>query len=53
MSLNKSDGTRVNKFLSEAGHCSRREADKLIEKKELKLMVRFPQWEQKYKREIK
>ena len=23
--------TRINKFLSEIGHCSRREADKLIE----------------------
>ena len=26
-------GVRINKFLSEAGYCSRREADKLIEKK--------------------
>ena len=25
------DGTRINKYLSEIGHCSRREADKLIE----------------------
>ena len=26
-----SEGTRINKYLSEIGYCSRREADKLIE----------------------
>ena len=33
---NKS-GVRINKFLSEAGFCSRRKADKLIEKKRVKI----------------
>ena len=28
----QNSGTRINKFLSEAGVCSRREADRLIEK---------------------
>ena len=26
-----SEGTRINKYLSQIGYCSRREADKLIE----------------------
>ena len=31
--MTENKGIRINKFLSEAGYCSRREADKLIEKK--------------------
>jgi 23S rRNA pseudouridine2604 synthase len=40
MSENK--GTRINKFLSEAGFCSRREADKLIEKNRVKINGKAP-----------
>ena len=40
MSENK--GTRINKFLSEAGFCSRREADKLIEKNRVKINGKVP-----------
>jgi 23S rRNA pseudouridine2604 synthase len=29
--MEKPTGTRINKYLSEIGYCSRREADKLIE----------------------
>ena len=35
--------TRVNKFLSEIGYCSRREADKLIEQNKLKVNGVVPQ----------
>ena len=35
--MSESTGTRINKFLSEAGFCSRREADKLIEKNIVKI----------------
>ena len=35
-------GTRINKFLSEAGFCSRREADKLIEKNKIKINGKVP-----------
>ncbi len=40
MSENK--GTRINKFLSEAGFYSRREADKLIEKNRVKINGKVP-----------
>ena len=40
MSGNK--GIRINKFLSEAGFCSRREADKLIEKNRVKINGEVP-----------
>ncbi len=40
MSENK--GTRINKFLSEAGFCSRREADKLIDKNRVKINGKVP-----------
>ena len=40
MSENK--GTRINKFLSEAGFCSRREADKLIEQNRVKINGKVP-----------
>ncbi len=36
------DGIRINKYLSEAGYCSRREADKLIEKKRVKINGKVP-----------
>ena len=29
--------TRINKYLSEVGYCSRREADRLIEKSKIKI----------------
>ena len=32
---------RINKYLSEVGYCSRREADRLILKEKLPLMVKF------------
>ncbi|MGB8704754.1 MAG: 23S rRNA pseudouridine(2604) synthase RluF [Gillisia sp.] len=35
--------TRINKFLSEAGYCSRREADKLIEKKRVTINDSVPE----------
>ena len=28
---NKNDGIQINKFVSNSGYCSRREADKLVE----------------------
>ena len=34
---------RINKFLSEAGYCSRRQADKLIEAKRVKINGVIPQ----------
>ena len=40
MSENK--GIRINKYLSEAGFCSRREADKLIIKKKVKINGKVP-----------
>ena len=35
-------GVRINKFLSEAGFCSRREADKLIAKNRVKINGKVP-----------
>ena len=40
--MNKIPGTRINKFLSEAGFCSRREADKLIDKNRVKINGKVP-----------
>lgn len=40
--MNQSKGIRINKFLSEAGFCSRREADKLIEQKRVKINGKVP-----------
>ena len=34
--------TRINKYLSEVGYCSRREADKLIEKGAVKINGKVP-----------
>ena len=33
LNINDSEKVRINKFLSEIGYCSRREADKLIDEK--------------------
>ena len=33
----KTSGTRINKYLSEIGHCSRRAADKLIDHGRIKV----------------
>ena len=35
----RGDSIRLNKYISESGFCSRREADKLIESGKLLLMV--------------
>ena len=35
--MEKTKKIRVNKFLSEIGYCSRREADRLIEQNKLKV----------------
>ncbi len=37
------ESTRINKFLSEAGYCSRREADKLIEKGRVTINGKVPE----------
>ncbi|NMP31845.1 23S rRNA pseudouridine(2604) synthase RluF [Thalassotalea sp. M1531] len=37
------NGKRLNKFISESGHCSRREADKLIEKKRVTINGKTPE----------
>jgi len=36
-------GTRINKYLSEIGHCSRREADKLIEQGRVTINNKIPE----------
>ena len=40
--MSESTGTRIDKYLSEAGFCSRREADKLIEKNKIKINGKAP-----------
>ena len=40
--MSESTGTRINKFLSKAGFCSRREADKLIKKNKIKINGKVP-----------
>jgi len=42
MSTNKKQGTRINKYLSEIGFCSRREADRMIELGRVRLNGRTP-----------
>ena len=34
---------RLNKFISDSGHCSRREADKLIEQKRVRINGQIPE----------
>ena len=38
-----SEGKRINKYLSEIGYCSRREGDKLIEQKRVKINDKVPE----------
>jgi len=38
-----SDGVRLNKYISDSGHCSRREADRLIESKRVKINGKLPE----------
>ncbi len=42
MSKNEKEGTRINKYLSEIGFCSRREADRMIEQGRVTLNKRRP-----------
>ncbi len=41
--MNDSEGIRINKYLSEAGFCSRREADKLLSQRRITLNGKVPQ----------
>jgi 23S rRNA pseudouridine2604 synthase len=41
--MEQNEGTRINKYLSEVGFCSRREADKLIEQGRVKINGRVPE----------
>ena len=41
--MNDSEGIRINKYLSEAGFCSRREADKLLSQHRITLNGKVPQ----------
>ena len=41
--MSESKGIRINKFLSEAGFCSRREADKLIDIGAVKINGKVPE----------
>jgi 23S rRNA pseudouridine2604 synthase len=41
--------TRINKYLSEVGYCSRRAADKLLEEGRIKLTEKFLNWEQSFR----
>ena len=41
--MSDSGGVRINKYLSEIGHCSRREADKLIAQKRVRINGKVPE----------
>lgn len=41
--MSESQGVRINKYLTEVGFCSRREADKLIERGELTINGKIPE----------
>ncbi|WP_094752127.1 23S rRNA pseudouridine(2604) synthase RluF [Psychromonas sp. CD1] len=41
--MNVSSGKRLNKYISDSGFCSRREADKLIEKRRVKINGAIPE----------
>ena len=41
--MNENQGTRINKFLSESGYCSRRVADKLIEEGRVTINGKVPE----------
>ena len=47
--MDSTESIRINKFLSEAGFCSRRQADKLIEKKRVKINGEIPEMGTKVK----
>ena len=40
--MSEKNQVRINKFLSEIGHCSRREADKLIDQGRVKINGKIP-----------
>ena len=48
--MSDTPGTRINKYLSEIGHCSRREADKLIEQGRVTVNGSIPQMGTKIQR---
>lgn len=41
--MEQSEGKRINKYLSEVGYCSRREGDRLIEQKRVKINGKVPE----------
>lgn len=41
--MSQDSGTRINKYLSEVGYCSRRAADKLIDERKVKINGRIPE----------
>lgn len=41
--MTENEGTRINKYLSEAGYCSRRKADKLIEEGKITINGKVPE----------
>lgn len=41
--MTENEGTRINKYLSEAGYCSRRKADKLIEEGKVTINGKVPE----------
>ncbi len=41
--MSESEGTRINKYLSEIGYCSRRAADKLIEQNRVSINGKIPE----------
>lgn len=41
--MTENEGTRINKYLSEAGYCSRRKADKLIEERKVTINGKVPE----------
>jgi 23S rRNA pseudouridine2604 synthase len=43
--MEKTNLTRINKYLSEIGYCSRREADKLIDAGRVMVNGKKPKWE--------
>ncbi|WP_234418418.1 S4 domain-containing protein [Dongshaea marina] len=43
--MNSNSGKRLNKFISDSGFCSRREADKLIENNRVTINGQIPNWE--------
>ncbi len=47
MTEKKAQGVRLNKYMSEIGHCSRRAADKLIEDKRILINGKLPELGQK------